>query len=70
MGLEGEGQISLDPSVLRDAYLAALRDHLRYIKQTARRFGFDHDLLDTSKPLGAPLSRFLAYRSASVSKGR
>ena len=70
VGLEGEGQILLDPSVLRDAYLDALQDHLRQVEQAARRFGFDHDLLDTSNPLGAPLSKFLAYRDASVNKKR
>jgi len=70
VGLEGDGEIALDPPALRDAYLRTLHDHLHRVEQIARRFRFDHLLLDSSQPLGAPLSRFLAYRSATLQKGK
>lgn len=70
LGLENEGRIGLDPPALRQAYLEALDEHLRRIQETARRFHFDYLLLDSSEPLGPPLSHFLARRSASVSKGK
>jgi uncharacterized protein (DUF58 family) len=69
-GLEGEGRLPLDPAALRQAYLDVMREHLDAVEQTTRRFGFDHMLLDTSKPLGAPLSQFLARRAAFVEKKR
>ena len=70
VGLEGEGELGLDPPALRDAYLEALGGHLNQVEQVARRFHFDHLLLDTSQSLGIPLSRFLASRMAAVRKGR
>lgn len=70
IGLEGEGELGLDPSALRKAYLGAIQEHLRRVEQITRRFGFDHMLLDSSQPLGAPLSQFLAYRVAAARKGK
>lgn len=69
IGLESEGKLGLDPHAIRRAYLDALGAHRTRVEQTARRFHFDHMLLNTSEPLGAPLSQFLARRSASMSKG-
>lgn len=69
-GLEGEGRLQLDPHALRQAYLDALQLHLRSIEETARRYRFDHLLLDTSQSLGPPLSHFLARRTARLSKGK
>ena len=70
IGLEGEGELGMDPPALRDAYLAAMRDHLAQIEQAARRMRFDYLLLDTSQHLGTPLSRFLAFRAAVLKRGR
>jgi uncharacterized protein (DUF58 family) len=70
LGLELEGQLNLDPSALREAYLETLRAHLARVEELTRRFGFDYLLVNTSQPLGPPLSHFLARRSAMVSKGR
>jgi uncharacterized protein (DUF58 family) len=67
-GLEGEGRLPLDPSALREAYLEVLGEHLQQVEQVTRRFGFDHMLLDTSNPVGPPLSHFLARRAAMMSK--
>jgi uncharacterized protein (DUF58 family) len=70
LGLEGEGRIGLDPAALRQAYLEALERHLRRAEEITRRFRFDYLLLDTSEPLNAPLSHFLAKRAAMISKGK
>jgi len=66
LGLEEEGKLDLDPRALREAYLQEMNAHLRTIQNTARRFQYDHELVDTSKPLGPPLSHFLARRSARM----
>jgi len=68
--MELEGRLNLDPSALRRAYLDALNDHLKQVQQITRRFGYDYVLVDTSKPLGPPLSHFLARRAAVVNRGR
>lgn len=69
IGLEAEGKLPMDPAALREAYLSALRQQLRQIEQAARRFHFDYLLLDSSRPLGPPLSHFLARRTASIGRG-
>jgi uncharacterized protein (DUF58 family) len=70
VGLEGEGRVGLDPAALRKEYLAALKQHIERCEQITRRFQFDHVLVNTSEPLGAPLSHFLARRSAMMARGR
>jgi len=70
IGLEAEGELGIDPSTLRTAYLAAIQEHLRKIEKITQRFGFDYVLLDSSKSLQAPLSHFLAYRSSVARKGK
>ncbi len=70
IGLEGEGEVGIDPAALRKSYLAAMQDHLDQAQRITRRFGFDYMLIDSSQPLGAPLSRFLAYRVAAARKGK
>ncbi len=70
VGLEGEGRLPADPAALRRMYLDALREHLTAVEQLARRFHFDHLLLDSSASLGPPLSQFLARRAAGITRGR
>lgn len=67
-GMENEGKLPLDPAALREAYLESLQTHLKKVAEVTRRFGFDHELLDTAEPLGAPLSRFLARRASVADK--
>lgn len=67
--LETESRLNLDPPALRQAYLKALGAHREQIEQLARRFSFDHLLLNTSDPLGPPLSKFLATRAGAVARG-
>lgn len=66
VGLEHEGRLGLDPAALRKAYLESLQAHLNQIEASARRFHFDHLVLDTAEPVGAPLSHFLARRAAAA----
>ncbi|MEX0887355.1 MAG: DUF58 domain-containing protein [Phycisphaeraceae bacterium] len=68
VGLEGEGRLPLDPAALRRHYLDAMQAHLDRVEQVARRFHFDHLLLDTAKPLAPPLSHFLAKRAAAIAR--
>ena len=68
-GLEAEGRLNLDPPALRRAYLDAIGAHRLQIEQLARRFRFDHLLLDATEPLGPPLSQFLAARAGAATRG-
>jgi uncharacterized protein (DUF58 family) len=68
-GLEGEGRLPLDPAALREAYIEAINEHLREVERIARQFRFDHLLLNTTQPLGPPLSHFLADRAARIARG-
>ncbi len=67
-GLEAEGRLDLDPKALREAYLEELNKHIRGVQKQARRFRFDHELIDTSEPLGPVLSHFLARRAARLKR--
>ena len=68
VGMEAEGRLPIDPVALRRGYLEALRRHLDAVEEVTRRFRFDYLTLDTSAPLGPPLSHFLARRAAAVGK--
>lgn len=68
-GLEGEGKLPLDPHAIRKAYLEVVEEHNRQVARACQKFQIDHMLLNTSEPLGAPLSHFLAKRTAMISRG-
>lgn len=68
-GLEGEGKLPLDPHAIRKAYLEVVEEHNRAVAKVCQKFQIDHILLNTSEPLGAPLSHFLAKRTAMISRG-
>ena len=68
LGLEDDGELDIDPGSIRNAYLESLNTHIQAIEAQARRFRFDHALLDTSKPVGPVLSHFLAHRASILSK--
>lgn len=70
VGLEGEAMISVDPRAIREAYLAALGEHLAALERTARGFGFDHMQISTHDWLGPPLSAFLAKRNARLKRAK
>lgn len=68
-GLEGEGRLPLDAQAIRQAYLDVVNTHRDAVEDACQKFHFDHLLLDTSEPLGAPLSMFLARRAAMIARG-
>lgn len=70
IGMEAEGRLNVDPIALRRVYLQAMAKHLQTVEQMTRRFHFDYQRLDSSKPLGPALSSFLARRSAMIARGR
>ena len=68
-GLEGEGKLPLDPHAIRKAYLEVVDEHNRAVERACQKFHLDHIRLDTSEPLGPPLSHFLAKRTAMINRG-
>ncbi|QNN23424.1 DUF58 domain-containing protein [Planctomycetales bacterium ZRK34] len=68
LGLENEGKIDLDPKALREAYLQELNAHIRAIQSEARKYRYDHVLIDTTSEVGPPLSHFLAKRTARLKR--
>ncbi len=68
VGREGEGRLPVDAAALRKAYLEVVDTHLRAVEETARKFRFDYLLVDTARPLGPALARFLARRDAMIGK--
>jgi len=67
-GLEAEGRLPVDPQALRKAYVEALTRHLEGLEALARRFTFDHVVLNTSEPIGPALSHYLAYRASRLGR--
>ncbi|MFI4860756.1 MAG: DUF58 domain-containing protein [Phycisphaerales bacterium JB063] len=69
MGMEGEGRLPLDAQSIQKAYLEVVAAHRAAVESACQKFRFDHLLLNTSEPLGAPLSMFLARRAAMIARG-
>ena len=69
-GMEGEGALQVEPRALREAYLEAISEHSAAIGRTARSVGFDHQLLDTHRPIGPALAYLLAKRDAFLRRSK
>jgi hypothetical protein len=69
-GLEGEGRLRIDPRALREAYLAAFRQHLDAVAKSALGFGFDYHRMDTHESVGPALSYMLARRAAFAKRSK
>lgn len=67
-GLEGEGDVKVDPRVIREAYLQVLAEHEEAIDKAAKGAGFDILSLGTHDWLGPPLAGFLAARQARLKR--
>jgi len=61
-GLESDIQLHTEPRALRDSYLEAVDKYMKQVRKVCAGLGVDHVLLDTSKPLDAALSGYLAFR--------
>lgn len=70
IGMEGEGELKIDPRAIRAEYLAAIGKHRDAIKAAASGLGFDHMSVCTHDWLGPPLSAFLAFRNARIRRSK
>ena len=68
-GLEEYPELLADPRSLKKAYLSELDSFLNDLKKGCRNNKVDYVQLHTGMPLDVALTRYLAMRSARVSKG-
>lgn len=68
LGMEEEGKLDLDPRALREGYLDEMNAHIRAIQNEARKFHYDHEIVDTRESVGPPLGHFLARRAARIKR--
>lgn len=69
-GLEGAGQLKLDPRAIRSAYVEEVTRHNQQLARIASGMGIDCLRVQTSDSLEAVLSSYLAHRSARSRGGR
>ena len=69
-GLEQSGIHKIDPRAIRTAYLAEIQRHNTELARAARALSVDFVPIQTSTPLDAALSTYLAHRMARVRGGR
>lgn len=68
-GLEDTGRHRIDPRAIRDAYLEEVQAHNQALARAARGLSVDYVLVDTSEPLDAVISTYLAHRTARTRGG-
>ncbi|NQT41007.1 MAG: DUF58 domain-containing protein [Planctomycetes bacterium] len=61
-GLEVPDRLSCNPRALRQGYLEALGEFLSEVRRGCARQNVDYDLIRTSEPLDAVLTRYLSNR--------
>jgi uncharacterized protein (DUF58 family) len=69
-GLEASGVHKIDPRAIRAAYLQEIERHNTELARAARALSVDFVPIQTSTPLEASLSTYLAHRMARVRGGR
>jgi len=69
-GLEASGIHKIDPRAVRAAYLEEIGRHNTELARAARALSVDFVSIQTSMPLEASLSTYLAHRMARVRGGR
>ena len=67
-GLEGEGRVNVDPRAIRSSYLDILSRHNKQIRDTARSFGYEVEILNSHESVGPPLARLFARRMSFSQK--
>ena len=65
-GLEAAGDLLVEPSRLRAAYLEEVRAFCKQVATGCRSLGADYLLLRTDQPLDTVLTRWLAHRQRRV----
>lgn len=62
VGLEGAGQLTVDPRAVRADYMAAMETFLRDLSRGCLKDQIDYQRVDTSTSLEVPLTKVLAHR--------
>ncbi|MBN1345529.1 MAG: DUF58 domain-containing protein [Phycisphaerae bacterium] len=65
-GLEGTGELMVEPRALRKRYLDELRRFTDTLRAQCRNMHMDYEVVDTSHPLDDVLTTYLATRNATV----
>lgn len=65
-GLEAFPDVLADPNALRRRYLEEVENFIAKIRQGCRALHIDYEIIDTSRPLDAVLSTYLAVRSTRL----
>lgn len=69
-GLEDQGVLMTEPSVMRDRYLQEVRAFVGEVRRGCHEQHVDYDVFNTRDPMSATLGTFLATRAARVSRRR
>ncbi len=64
--METSRQLIMDPTLVREEYLAQLKSHQEMIKKACGSLGGDFLAMDTSQPLDIALHRYLSTRQKSM----
>jgi uncharacterized protein (DUF58 family) len=65
-GLEGTGQLLVEPKALRARYLEEVRKFTSTLRGHCRNLRTDYEVVDTSRPLNKVLTSYLATRNATA----
>jgi uncharacterized protein (DUF58 family) len=68
-GLEGAGDLKIDPRAIREAYLEEIQKHNKELARQARALSVDYVQVTTDAPLDAVLSAYLSKRASRVRSG-
>ncbi|MFT4862592.1 MAG: hypothetical protein ACI95C_001813 [Pseudohongiellaceae bacterium] len=63
--MENDESYITSPAAIRSAYLENLNEYLAFCKKQCQRSGVDYCLMNTSQPLDAALSAYMAKRAKS-----
>ena len=61
-GMEGEGELLVDPDDLRERYLALIREHLAFVKSQCEEGDIEYVRFITNEPVEQVALRFLRAR--------
>ncbi|MFT4546426.1 MAG: hypothetical protein ACI8XO_001654 [Verrucomicrobiales bacterium] len=70
IGLESVDEVHADPRALRKSYLKIVNEFMAKTRKLCDGLGVDYKLINTSEPLDAALTSYLAFRKKHTRKGR